>query len=145
MSADNQRRGSALATAGVSSLLTNLLPITAGIVVFSERRPGGEAGVLRALGLAGVGIGAALLASLGYQEAELGGSHRPPGVALGGDGRGTRGAAQPLPERTSRLAGRRGRPGGDGGAANRAGDLDAQLNGDARARRLRQRNAPAVQ
>jgi hypothetical protein len=64
-------------------------------------------------------------------------------VALG-DGGGTRGAAQPLPERASRPTGRRGRPGGDACAVNRACDLDAQLDGDARARRFGQRDAPAV-
>ncbi len=63
------QRGSAMATAGVSSLLTNLLPIVAGIVVFSEQMPGGLAGVLRALGFAGAVIGAALLAGLGRHEA----------------------------------------------------------------------------
>jgi hypothetical protein len=75
---------------------------------------------------------------------EICGSRRAPGVALGGDGGGTRGAAQPLPERASRRAGRRGRPGGDACAVNRACDLDAQLDGDARARRFGQRDAPAV-
>ena len=64
--------------------------------------------------------------------------------ALGGDGGRTRGAAQPLPERAPRPAGRSGRPGGDACAANRARDLDAQLDGHARARRLGQRDAPAV-
>jgi hypothetical protein len=57
---------------------------------------------------------------------------------------GTRGAAQPSPERASRPAGRRGRPGGDASAANRARDLDAQQDGDAGARRLGQLDAPAV-
>jgi CheY-like chemotaxis protein len=63
---------------------------------------------------------------------------------LGGDGGGTRDAAQPLPECASRPAGRRGRPGGDGCAANRPCDLDAQVYGNARAGRLGQRDAPAV-
>ncbi len=43
------QRGSALATAGVSSLLNNLPPIVAGFVVFYEHMPGGLPGVLRGL------------------------------------------------------------------------------------------------
>ena len=59
------QRGSALATAGVSSLLTNLLPIVAGFVVFHEHMPGGLAGILRGLGFAAAVLGAALLAGTG--------------------------------------------------------------------------------
>jgi hypothetical protein len=58
------QRGSALATAGVSSLLTNVLPIVAGLAVFGERMPAGLPGVLRALGFAGAVLGAALLAGM---------------------------------------------------------------------------------
>jgi hypothetical protein len=56
------QRGTALATAGVSTLLTNLLPIIAGLTVFAEPMPGGLPGVLRAAGFAGVLLGATLLA-----------------------------------------------------------------------------------
>jgi len=56
------QRGTALATAGVSTLLTNLLPILAGVIIFGEYVPGGASGVLRELGFAGAVIGAALLA-----------------------------------------------------------------------------------
>jgi hypothetical protein len=56
------QRGSALATAGVSSLLTNLLPVVAGIAVFQESLPAGPPSVLRGLGFAGAVLGAALLA-----------------------------------------------------------------------------------
>jgi hypothetical protein len=56
------QRGTALATAGVSTLLTNLLPIIAGLTVFAEPMPGGLDGVLRAAGFAGVLLGATLLA-----------------------------------------------------------------------------------
>jgi hypothetical protein len=56
------QRGSALATAGVSSLLNNLLPIVAGFVVFHEVMPSGLFGALRGLGFAGAVLGAALLA-----------------------------------------------------------------------------------
>ncbi len=55
------QRGTALATAGVSTLLTNLLPILAGVIIFGEYVPGGASGVLRELGFAGAVIGAALL------------------------------------------------------------------------------------
>ena len=41
------QRGGALATTGISTLLTNALPIAAGISIFGERLPGGIAGDLR--------------------------------------------------------------------------------------------------
>ena len=56
------QRGTVMATAGVSSLLTNVLPILAGLTIFAERMPGGTAGILRGLGFAGAVLGAALLA-----------------------------------------------------------------------------------
>ncbi len=59
------QRGSALATAGVSSLLTNLLPIVAGLAAFHEQMPGGLPGILRGLGFTGAVLGAALLAGIG--------------------------------------------------------------------------------
>src|SRR5206468_1979188 len=52
------QRGSALATAGVATLLTNALPIAAGIALFHERLPGGALGGLRALAFAAVVVGA---------------------------------------------------------------------------------------
>jgi hypothetical protein len=55
------QRGAALATAGVSTLLTNVLPIAAGLTVFHEQMPGGAWGVLRWLGFAGAVVGATLL------------------------------------------------------------------------------------
>jgi len=63
------QRGSALATAGVSSLLTNLLPVVAGILVFQEYLPAGLPSVLRALGFAGAVLGAALLAGTEHRAA----------------------------------------------------------------------------
>jgi hypothetical protein len=63
------QRGSALATAGVATLLTNVLPILAGLIVFSEHMPGGAAGVLRGLGFAGTVLGASLLAATGRMGA----------------------------------------------------------------------------
>jgi hypothetical protein len=56
------QRGTVMATAGVSSLLTNVLPILAGLTIFAERMPGGTAGILRGLGFGGAVLGAALLA-----------------------------------------------------------------------------------
>lgn len=56
------QRGSVLATAGVATLLTNAVPIAAGVVVFHEHLPGGGLGVVRAMAFAGVVVGAALLA-----------------------------------------------------------------------------------
>ena len=56
------QRGGALATAGVSTLATNALPIAAGMVVFGERVPAGGLGALRVLAFAAVVAGAALLA-----------------------------------------------------------------------------------
>ena len=56
------QRGSVLATAGVASLLTNAVPIAAGVIVFHEHLPGGGLGVARAIAFAAVVAGAALLA-----------------------------------------------------------------------------------
>jgi len=56
------QRGPALATAGVATLLTNAAPILAGLLVFSERMPGGPAGIARGLGFAATVLGGALLA-----------------------------------------------------------------------------------
>ena len=68
------QRGEALATAGVSSLFTNVLPIAAGLVLFKEPVPGGFLGVLRIAGFASVVAGAALLSRA---DAEDGHSRRP--------------------------------------------------------------------
>ena len=54
------QRGGALATAGVSTLAMNGLPIAAGTLVFSEALPAGGLGVLRLLAFACVVAGAAL-------------------------------------------------------------------------------------
>jgi hypothetical protein len=52
---------SVTATAGVSTLLTNLLPVAAGVTIFGGYPPGGALGALRGLGFAGEVLGAALL------------------------------------------------------------------------------------
>ena len=56
------QRGRALATAGTSTLLTNALPIVAGLALFHEHLPGGVYSVLRVVSFAAVVVGAALLA-----------------------------------------------------------------------------------
>jgi hypothetical protein len=65
------QRGTALATAGVSTLLTNMLPILAGVTVFAEHMPGGLAGALRAAGFAGAVLGGTLLAATGRDESPV--------------------------------------------------------------------------
>lgn len=55
------QRGSPLATAGTSTLLTNALPIAAGVWLFHEHLPGGALGALRVLAFACVVVAAALL------------------------------------------------------------------------------------
>ena len=71
------QRGSALATAGVSTLLTNTLPILAGLIVFSEHMPAGAAGLLRGLGFAGAVLVATLLAASHGGRPPLAGKPRP--------------------------------------------------------------------
>jgi hypothetical protein len=56
------QRGTPLATAGTSTLLTNALPIAAGVALFHERLPGGALGVLRVVAFASVVVAAAMLA-----------------------------------------------------------------------------------
>ncbi len=56
------QRGRALATAGTSTLLTNALPIAAGLVVYHEHLPGGVYSMVRIASFAAVVAGAALLA-----------------------------------------------------------------------------------
>lgn len=56
------QRGSAIATAGMSTLLNNALPIVAGVVAFHERLPAGGFGAVRVAGFALVVAGASLLA-----------------------------------------------------------------------------------
>jgi hypothetical protein len=59
------QRGGALATAGVSTLAMNALPIAAGMLVFGEGVPAGGFGGLRVLAFAAVVAGAAFLARSG--------------------------------------------------------------------------------
>jgi len=63
------QRGGALTTAGLSTLLTNALPIAAGMVLFHEPLPSGLIGAVRVTAFAAVVAGAVLLAVRG-KEAE---------------------------------------------------------------------------
>jgi hypothetical protein len=56
------QRGGALTTAGLATLLTNALPIAAGMIVFAEPLPGGWIGAIRIVAFAAVIAGAVLLA-----------------------------------------------------------------------------------
>ena len=56
------QRAAALETAGTASVLTNALPIAAGVVLFHEHLPGGALGVLRVAGFMLVIAAAAVLA-----------------------------------------------------------------------------------
>ncbi len=77
------QRGTALATAGVSTLLTNAVPILAGVAVFAEQMPGGAAGVLRGLGFAGAVAGGALLAAGGRTGGPVPAGEAPAARSLG--------------------------------------------------------------
>jgi hypothetical protein len=57
------QRGGALTTAGLATLLTNALPIAAGMLVFREPFPSGWTGALRILAFAAVISGAFLLST----------------------------------------------------------------------------------
>jgi hypothetical protein len=56
------QRGGVLATAGVASLLTNAVPIVAGIAIFGEGLPPGWGGVIRVAAFVAVVVGGAGLA-----------------------------------------------------------------------------------
>jgi hypothetical protein len=56
------QRGSALVTAGLATLLTNAIPIMAGMTIFHEPIPDGAFGVLRVLAFATVVVSAGFLA-----------------------------------------------------------------------------------
>lgn len=63
----------------MSTLLTNVAPILAGLIVFSEHLPGGAAGIVRGLGFGGAVFGATLLAVTG-RVAEPGPVGDPPAL-----------------------------------------------------------------
>ena len=61
------QRGTALTTAGLSTLLTNALPILAGMVLFHEPLPSGWVGAVRIMAFAAVVAGAVLLGTRGKE------------------------------------------------------------------------------
>jgi drug/metabolite transporter (DMT)-like permease len=73
------QQGSALTTAGLSTLLTNALPILAGMVLFHEPLPTGWVGAVRVVAFAGVVAGAVLLST---KEAEAAPAAAPHGSPL---------------------------------------------------------------
>lgn len=92
------QRGEVLVTAGTATLLTNLLPILAGLALFGEGLPAGALGVARVAAFAAVVAGAALLATAppSWQDASDGSR-----VGARGDRAGARADGQGLvrPER----------------------------------------------
>jgi hypothetical protein len=64
------QRGSALGTAGVSTVLTNALPIAAAILVFGERLAPGARGVVRVIALAAAVASAGVLAATSPTSAQ---------------------------------------------------------------------------
>jgi hypothetical protein len=65
------QRGGALATAGISTLAMNSLPIAAGTLLFAESLPAGPQGALRVAAFAAVVAGAALLARTEGEQREV--------------------------------------------------------------------------
>ena len=61
------QHGGALTTAGLSTLMTNALPIAAGMVLFHEPLPSGLIGAVRVAAFAAVVAGAVLLAARGKE------------------------------------------------------------------------------
>jgi hypothetical protein len=55
------QRGGALTTAGIATLTTNAVPITAGFVLFRERLPGGASGALQIAAFSSIVVSATLL------------------------------------------------------------------------------------
>jgi hypothetical protein len=81
------QHGGALTTAGLSTLMTNALPIGAGMVLFHEPLPSGWSGAVRITAFAAVVAGAVLLAARGKEtEPGLAGA-----AAVGGQSSGASG------------------------------------------------------
>lgn len=132
------QRGNALATAGLSTLLNNTVPIAAGLVVFHEGLPAGVFGAVRVIGFLAVVLGAALIARpegsgpavlhggatrAGRCEVtEGGGPRRPPAAARSGAAGGLS-SPSPLPPQPRRPL----RPAGRDGEGMR--DKDAEADG----------------
>ena len=71
------QRGGALATAGTATLLTNAVPIAAGLFLFNEHLPGGPLGAVRATGFALVVAAAAALARAETPATAVGAAPQP--------------------------------------------------------------------
>lgn len=65
------QRGGALVTAGLATLLTNAIPIAAGMTIFHEPLPEGVFGALRVLAFAAVVIGGVFLARRRVEDQRL--------------------------------------------------------------------------
>jgi drug/metabolite transporter (DMT)-like permease len=74
------QRGGALTTAGLSTLLTNALPILAGMVLFHEPLPSGWIGAVRVAAFAAVVAGAVLLGTRGKDAEQHEGAGEPLGL-----------------------------------------------------------------
>ena len=70
------QRGGALVTAGLATLLTNAIPIAAGMTIFHEPLPDGIFGLLRVLAFATVVISGVFLARHTVEEPPSRGPHR---------------------------------------------------------------------
>jgi hypothetical protein len=77
------QRGRVLETAGVSTLVNNMIPIVGGLLVFHEALPGGLAGVARVGSFAAVVVGAVLLARAPEAPVDHPGGAAPPHVLDG--------------------------------------------------------------
>jgi hypothetical protein len=77
------QRGRVLETAGLSTLVNNLIPIAGGLIVFHEALPTGWAGAARVISFAAVVCGAVLLAHPPPATMEPADTHPPPGVLDG--------------------------------------------------------------
>jgi hypothetical protein len=77
------QRGRVLETAGLSTLVNNLIPIVGGLVVFHETLPKGLAGIARVASFVAVVCGAVLLAHPPHEPVSSRDSPEPSGVLDG--------------------------------------------------------------
>ena len=88
------QRGSALTTAGIATLLTNALPIVAGMTIFGEPLPKGWLGAVRIAAFACVVVGAVFLGERRHPAPRRGGRAEP---AAAGAGKAVGGGREPRP------------------------------------------------
>ncbi len=77
------QRGRVLETAGLATLVNNMIPIFGGLAVFHESLPGGWAGAARVTSYAAVVFGAVLLAHAPPDAVKGTGAPDPPGILDG--------------------------------------------------------------